>query len=126
MSTELNITIDQGATWEKSISWQDSNEDPYDLTLYTARMQIRKKYADQDKGLPLLSLTDDPPSTGDADGGGIVLDDATPNIVITITDTETAALPRGEYFYDLELESDAGLVTKLLRGKVFVLGEVTR
>ena len=117
MSAELNITIDQGSTWVKSITWQDSNEDPYDLSTYTARMMIRRNYADKDKRQPLITLTDE---------SGIALGDSTDNVVITITDAQTEAIPAGEYYWDIELEDASNVVTKLLRGKAFVLPEVTR
>ena len=116
MATELNIYIDQGASWTKEISWQNSAGDPYDLSGYTARMQIRKNYADLDKGEPLLSL--------DSDGNGILLSSDPTNIVIDITTEQSEAIPLGQYYYDLELGDTS--VTKLLRGKVFILGEVTR
>lgn len=117
MSTELNITIDQGETWTKRITWQDGLSVAYDLSNYTARMQIRKHYADNDKGLPLVSLTDT---------DGITLGDGSDNIVITIEDTVTENIPAAIYYYDLELISPSQEVTKLLRGKAIVLAEVTR
>ncbi len=115
MATELNLYIDQGATWTKEISWQDSDGVAYDLSGYTARMQIRKNYADLDKGEPLLSLDDT---------SGITLAASGTNVIIDITAEQTEAIPLGQYYYDLELVN--GSVTKLLRGKVFILGEVTR
>jgi hypothetical protein len=117
MSTELNITIDQGETWTKSITWQDSLGVAYDLSNYEARMMIRKHYADNDKGLPIVSLTD---------ADGITLGATTNNIIITIEDTVTETIPAAIYYYDLELISASQEVTKLLRGKVVVLAEVTR
>lgn len=117
MATELNIEIDQGATWIKKLSWQDSLGAAYDLSTYTARMQIRKNYADIDKSTPLLSLTDT---------SGIELAASGDNVIITITDAQSQAIPHGTYVYDLELIDADDAVTKLLRGKAFVLGEVTR
>lgn len=117
MSTELNITVDQGATWTKSISWRDSNDQQYSLSNWTARMMVRRTYADNDKKAPLVSLTDD---------SGITLSDSTYNIVITLTDEQTEDIPAGTYYYDLELISTSQDVTKLLRGKFIVLAEVTR
>lgn len=117
MSAELNITIDQGSTWTKSVTWQDSNGDAYDLSSYEARMMIRKHYADNDKGLPLVSLTET---------DGITLGASTNNVVIVIEDTVTEIIPGGIYYYDLELISPSQEVTKLLRGKAVVLPEVTR
>lgn len=117
MSTELNITVDQGATWTKNISWQDSNNEPYNLSTWTARMMVRRTYADNDKKAPLVSLTDD---------SGIALTDNTDNIIITLTDEQTENIPAGTYYYDLELISTSQVVTKLLRGKFIILAEVTR
>ena len=117
MSTELNLIIDQGETWTKSITWQDSNGTPYDLSTYTARMMIRRDYADRDKTTPLVSLTDE---------DGIALSDDTDNIVIAIADSVTEIIPAANYYYDLELISSSQEVTKLLRGKVTVVPEVTR
>ncbi len=51
MAAEYNLTIDQGSTFTKSITWQDSNGDAYNLSDYEARMMIRKHYADNDKTL---------------------------------------------------------------------------
>jgi hypothetical protein len=117
MSTEYNIVIDQGETWIKSITWKDSGGVPYDLSDYGARMMVRKHYADNDKGQPLVSLTDT---------DGITLGAAVDNIVITIEDSVTETIPGATYYYDLELISPSQEVTKLLRGKVTVLPEVTR
>lgn len=117
MSTELNLTIDQGSTWIKSITWQDSDGVAYDLSTWEARMMIRKHYADNDKNLPLVSLTD---------VDGITLGATTDNIVITIEDSVTENIPAATYYYDLELISPSQEVTKLLRGKAIVLAEVTR
>lgn len=117
MSTELNITIDQGSTWIKSITWQNSEGTAYDLSTWEARMMIRKHYADNDRGLPLVSLTD---------ADGITLGATNENIVITIEDAVTETIPAATYYYDLELISPSQEVTKLLRGKAIVLPEVTR
>lgn len=117
MSTELNITVDQGATYTKNISWRDSSNTPYNLSSYTARMQIRRTYADNDKKSPLLSLTNT---------SGITLGSSGSNVIITITSTQTESIPAGTYYYDLELISTSQVVTKLLRGKVIILAEVTR
>lgn len=117
MSTELNITIDQGETWIKRITWQDSDGQPYDLTGHTARMMVRRNYADMDKNPPVVSLDE---------ADGIELGDSDDNIVITIADTITETIRGGVYYWDLELVDSSNVVTKLLRGKVIVLAEVTR
>jgi hypothetical protein len=35
-------------------------------------------------------------------------------------------LPKGEYVYDLELQTSGGIVTRLLQGELNISAEVTR
>ena len=39
-----NITIDQGAQWTLTVVYDNNNGTPFDLTGYTARMQVRPKF----------------------------------------------------------------------------------
>ena len=117
MATELNLEIDQGSTFTKNISWRDADNVAYNLSTWAARMMIRKHYADKDKSAPVVSLTS---------VDGITLGSSGDNIIITITDDLTEDIPGGIYYYDLELISPSQEVTKLLRGKVTVVPEVTR
>lgn len=128
MSASLyDIEIEQGATWSKQLTWKDDSGAPINLTGYLARMQIRKSYSD---GSAQISLTS---------SSGIVLGGSAGTIAITITDELTAALvidysqlfmQNGkkalQYWYDLELESAGGVVTRLLQGSAFIYPEVTR
>jgi hypothetical protein len=56
----------------------------------------------------------------------LTLGGAAGTIVITLTATQTAALTAGNYVYDLELVSGAGVVTRLVQGNVTVTAEITR
>lgn len=80
-------------------------------------MMIRRNYADNDRSLPLVSLTD---------SDGITLGSSGDNITIVISDDVTESIPSGTYYYDIELIDADSVVTKLLRGKAIVLPEVTR
>lgn len=57
--------------------------------------------------------------------GRIVLNATTGLIEITMTATDSALLPIGEYVYDLNVTSSGGVVSKLLRGGFVVLDPVT-
>lgn len=107
-----DFSIDQGSTVVVPIVWKDSDGSPIDLTGYTARMQLKTSYS----ASPALSLT----STS-----GISLTTTTGEITITMTATQTASLSAVTYLYDLELVSSAGVVTKLIKGQIQVLPEVT-
>ncbi|TXH14228.1 MAG: hypothetical protein E6R03_09740 [Hyphomicrobiaceae bacterium] len=109
-----NFTIEQGETFSRVITWNDSSNSPINLTGYTARMQIRKG-----GGAPELQIS---LTTG---GGGIVLGGVAGTITITIPASDTATMDAKSYVYDLELVSGSGVVTKLLKGIVSVAREVT-
>lgn len=111
----LDITIEQGATWNLVLTWKIGGT-AVNLTSYIARMQVR---VDVDDSETILSLTT-------AAGEGIVLGGALGTITLSRSAAQTAALAAGEYVYDLELQSSGGEVTRLLQGQFAVSAEVTR
>jgi hypothetical protein len=113
MAGEYNFTIEQGATFNLLMTWRIDNV-PVNLTGYTARLQAR---IDVDETDTILSLTT---------GAGITLGGAAGTISLDQTATQTALLPKGEYVYDLELQSSGGIVTRLLQGELNISAEVTR
>ena len=113
MAGEYNFTIEQGATFNLLMTWKIDNV-PVNLTGYTARLQAR---IDVDETDTILSLTT---------GAGITLGGAAGTISLDQTATQTALLPKGEYVYDLELQSSGGIVTRLLQGELNISAEVTR
>jgi hypothetical protein len=113
MAGEYNFTIEQGATFNLLMTWRIDNV-PVNLTGYTARLQAR---IDVDETDTILSLTT---------GAGITLGGAAGTISLDQTATQTAVLPKGEYVYDLELQSSGGIVTRLLQGELNISAEVTR
>jgi len=113
MAGEYNFTIEQGATFNLLMTWKIDNV-AVNLTGYTARLQAR---IDVDETETILSLTT---------GAGITLGGAAGTITLNQTATQTALLPKGEYVYDLELQSSGGIVTRLLQGELNISAEVTR
>jgi hypothetical protein len=109
-----NITMDQGAQWTLTVVYEDSNGNPIDLTGYTARMQLRKKF---DSTTAVLTL-----ATG---GQGIVITPLTGTLELTATTAQMLAIEGGIYVYDLEL-TNAGVVTRLMMGSATVRSEVTK
>jgi hypothetical protein len=115
LGNTFNITINQGATFELTITWKDSAGTAIDLTGYTARMQVRETYSST---TPIVSLTN---------GAGITLGGAAGTIAIVISATTTAALAAPfSGVYDLEIVSAGGVVTRLVQGTATVSAEVTR
>jgi hypothetical protein len=113
MAGSYNFTIEQGATFNLLMTWRIDNV-PVNLIGYTARLQAR---IDVDETETILSLTT---------GAGITLGGAAGTITLDQTATQTALLPKGEYVYDLELQSSGGVVTRLLQGELNISAEVTR
>lgn len=110
----LNLTLSQGATWNVSMTYQNAEGQPIDLTNYDARMQARTSY---DAANAILDI---------ADGSGIILGGTTGEVTISVPAGTTANIPAAQYVYDLELISSANEVTRLIEGTLIVTPEVTR
>lgn len=115
LGNRFDIEINQGATFELTVTWKDSAGTAINLTGYSARMQVRETYSSSST---IVSLTN---------GSGITLGGAAGTIAIVISATTTAALTAPfSGVYDLELVSAGGVVTRLLQGAATVSPEVTR
>ena len=125
-----NITIEQGSTFGRLISIEqpDLVADPtgqtfenFDLSGFTARMHIRRTI---DTATPMITLT--------TENGRIAIN---PNIAgaptrnneisLMITAVDTAGITTSGV-YDLEIISAGGTVSKVIRGDVTLIPEVTR
>ncbi len=130
LAGEYNIVVEQGSTFGRYIAIQqpDLTADPngtiyenFSLVSYTARMQIRRTV---DSPTFMLSLT--------TENGGLTIN---PNlsgnngknneILITITNQQSATLSSNGV-YDLEIISSGGTVSKVIRGEMILIPEVTR
>lgn len=111
-----NTTIEQGARYDRTITWYDENDALVDLRTYTARAQYRDHHAHNEI---ILELT-----TGN---GGIVLGGLLGTIQLIATTAQTTAL-LAEVFgvWDLEMVDASGEVTRLLEGVFSITPEVTR
>lgn len=112
---KLDLVIEKGATFRKTLFYKDSNKDAIDLTGYTARMQIRDTAAST---AFLAELT--------TENGGITITPLLGQLDLFISDTDTSALASDSGVYDCELIDAGGEVIKLVRGTVSIIEEVTR
>lgn len=110
---KYNITIEQGATFTLQFTIKTGST-PWDLTGYSARMQVRTSV---NASATLVSLTS---------GSGITLGGVAGTVTVTIPATDTDNIIAGRHVYDLELESAGGEVWRVLEGKCTVKPEVTR
>ena len=121
---KYSFIIEQGATTNFQINWNDESGSAVDLAGYHGRMQLRTDYS----STPLISLT----SSLSADGTGINLSGsnfitplASGSIGVYISAASSSLLNFGDAFYDLELVK-GNEVTRLLEGKVKLSKNVTR
>ena len=110
-----NFTIDQGAQYNTTIVYEDSNGNPIDLTGYTASMQLREQAVSPNPAA--LTLT--------SPSGGIVITPLTGTLAITMTTAQTNDLSARFYVYDLEL-TVGGVVSRLIQGQITVSAQVTQ
>lgn len=110
-----SFTIEQGATFSRTITWRDNASALIDLTGYTARMKVKDS-----AGATILELT--------TENSRITLGGAAGTIALLLTAAVTGALVATEadaLTYDLELVSAGGTVTRLLQGRTSVSAQVS-
>ena len=112
MAVISNIFIDAGADFTTTVTVTDSTGSALNLTGYTHAAQIRKSY---DSTSATVAFTT---ATTDATGGKFTL---------TLTNTQTAAIPHGRYVYDAVItQTSGGTKTRVVEGIVTVNPRVTQ
>jgi len=109
---DYDILCLQGATFNRTATWTIGGT-AVNLTGWTAAMQVRDTYQST---TPIVTLTS---------GSGITLGGTAGTISWALSSTATAAIPEGQYVYDLELNSGSE-ITRILQGNFTVSPEVTR
>ena len=116
---KYDITIEQGATYTLNLSYKDSDGDVINLSSgYTSRMKIRESV-----GGTIITSTesgDSPKNTT-----SIALAASGNNIIVTISATNTATFDFDNAVYDLELVAGAGVIDRVIEGRVFLSKEIT-
>jgi hypothetical protein len=105
------LFLEQGATFNTTITLDDVSGEPMNLVGYTAASQMRKSYYSSNASAT-FSIT-----TGDANG----------TITMNMTSANTANIYPGRYVYDVYLTSVGGSSrVRVLEGIVNVLPQVTK
>lgn len=106
-----NLVIDQGSDFGITLTLSEDGS-AKDLSNYSARAQLRSKKSSTSVAATFTCT---------------VIDASNGKIKMELTNSETAALSAGIYYYDLEIHtSNDANVTRLLEGKATVTQEVTR
>jgi hypothetical protein len=116
---KYNIVIEQGATYNITIAYKDSNNNPIDLTGFGGRMQIRPSIGSTTTYLCLSSSLQ-------ADGTGLEFLSPTTSgsIKLYISAISSSRLNFDQAVYDLEIASGS-YVSRILQGGVKLSKEVT-
>lgn len=109
-----NFVCDQGATFQREITWTDSSGAAINNTGYLARMQVRATASSASTVLSISSTS-----------GEITLGGSNGKITISVLASTTAGITAGCYVYDLEMVNGA-TVYRILQGDFEVNAEVTR
>ena len=112
MAALTNLLIEQGATFNSTISLFNSDDTVFDLTGHTAAGQIRKSYSSSSASATFTIAFSSDRTEG--------------QITLSLTPTQTAALDEGRYVYDIETTASDSTVTRVLQGTVTVSPNVTR
>ena len=111
MAGSYNIVADQGATFTMNFT-VDTDGTVWNLTGYSLAMMVKESTASTTAYLDLPT-------------DGTVTLNSSGEVSITVTATKMGTLPAGRWYYDLELTSPSGTVTRLLEGRFIVNAEVT-
>jgi hypothetical protein len=103
------LYIEAGATFTRQFEYLNDDGTPFDLTGYSALLQIREAPE------AALALEQVP-----------AIDLATGTFSIEFSAEQTATLTLPAYVYAMELYAPDGVVTRLVQGKVTVSPEVVR
>ena len=110
MSGKLDLIIEQGATFTRTITIKDTNDTAIDISTDTFAGQVRKRHQS---------------ATAEATFSFSITNGAGGEVTATISATDTAAMDAGDFVYDIEWTSGS-TVTRLMEGVATVTPEVTR
>jgi hypothetical protein len=110
-----DLIIDQGATFERSITLLNTAKKPVSLAGYTARMYVRDGYSNP---VVYLTLT--------TENGRISIKPTLGRVDLYISAGDTANMISDKYVYDLELVDSSDEPSRVLQGSFTVRAEVTR
>lgn len=106
----VELTIDQGATFEASVNLANDDETPIDVTGYSFQSQIRKSYYST-ASTANLNVT--------------ILEAANGKLILSLPSEQTANIKAGRYLYDLKMTS-GNTTTRVIEGIITVTPQVSK
>lgn len=107
-----NLVVNSGADFSQSFTLDSADTNSaLNLTGYTVESQMRK-WSGSSTATTFTSTIVAPATTG--------------QILLSLTDTQTAALKPGRYVYDVVITDTSGIKSRVIEGMVLVTEGVTR
>ena len=121
MATVYNFSATQGSQLSVRLNVKDASGDPINLSGYAVRGVVKYRYSSTS------SLVDLDPTIVSATTGSLY---ASGYVDVYLSGSQTAALPIGEFVYDIEkypngASNSEGAVDKILAGDFLVYPQVT-
>jgi hypothetical protein len=104
------LFIEQGTDYNTTITLDDVDGNPFNLTGYTGKSQVRKSYYSTNATAQFVISIPTP------NNGGISL---------SLSSANTANISAGRYVYDVMIKDSSNNVTRVLEGIVNILPRVT-
>lgn len=108
------LTIDQGTNFTLTLTWQNPNGTPVDLTGYTAKVHVVDNLNNRTSLLEFNSVS------GGSPGTTLTLGGTAGTVTMGLTAAASAALTFTDGQYAVLVDSPGGVITRLLQGTVHV------
>ena len=109
MGSKVNLVIDQGTSFETTVTLKDDSDDLLNLTGYAATGQVRKHF-----------------TSSNSTSFSITLGGANGTMTLALSANSTANIVAGRYVYDVELTDTSSKISRIMEGIVTVTPQVTR
>lgn len=111
-----DITVEQGAVFNRVLTWKDANGSLVNLSGYTARLWVRKTF---NTTTNVLEMT--------TENGRITLGGSAGTVTLYISANDTDDIHAARYIYDLKLiPSNSANAVRMLQGFFEVVPQVTQ
>lgn len=109
----IDIDIDKGRDFSKAFTFQDDQGVAINMTGYAVAAQLRTEESSDSTLITPSGFTIDTTNL------------ATGQIILQLTEIETAALTHSKGFYDIKVTDTTGITKSWVKGRVAVHGTVT-
>jgi hypothetical protein len=110
MAIQLNLYVEAGATFDRSLVYRNPDKTLFDFTGYTAKLQVRETISSANAAITVIPEIDVEAAT----------------LTWRFSATQTSALTKSTYIYAMELYAPDETVIRLLEGQITVSPEVVK